>query len=1202
MFKIIKKYILLLWFCCTAVSAGVAGRFPDASVVLLESCENTLYRTDGTSETRDFSRYRIMNYDGVLKMRTLNMHFNSTYGTLQVKTLSLLKSNGRKIDLDPAKTVRTGIDPEQMSSRIYDPAQKSLTVNVPELEAGDTLTVETLRRTLKPRIPGEWSDICVMQADFPILDAVCTIDAPAEKPLLAIAVKDEVKGTLSFSKKTSGGRIIYSWRARNVPQAIPEPAMPALYTCCQRILVSTVKDWQSISRWYSDLCAPQLAKVNDAMREKTAALTAGKKDDMAKINALFQFVSQQIRYTGITGEANAPGYEPHPVSQTFDRRHGVCRDKAALLAAMLRLAELEAYPVLFMSGTPKDADVPNIYFNHAIVAAVSGGKYILMDPTFETTRELLPSYLAGDSFLVAKPEGDTLRTVPAVPAENNLLAITTSAQLDTGGTLNGSVELNFTGTYDQMYRAAFSQWHLRERNDFFAAQLQKVIPGAAVEKVEVIPADIRDMSVPLSAKIDFRAAGNTVNSGKTQFFTVPRFARTLGLLDTLYSMTALQKRHFPLRALPRAVKESIKISLPENHSVISLPENSSLEVPGVFRFKFQSRSTKGRLTENCFYAVDSMLVSPAEYPELKKSLAAADRKAKTLPLIKISPDLKQENSILLDHDEKFAVHSSGDWEHTTFIRRKILNYAGMKEFSEVRIPYFDGIDTVEISGSVTAPDGTTRTLSAGELNRMDAPGAAAMPRYPRKKIAVASFPNVIPGSIIEYSVKRQIRRRLYFTVETAMQDYTPALKRTVTFSGAMPVNVKFSGNMKYQEKRTGGNTVFSACNIPAFTPESGVPPLKYFAPAVSGHNVSAPAEMREKINRRLQKKVAAATSEIARTSRKIAAGKVPADAIDAIRKYVSTFVRETDYPFYQQWAGKFSAPEQTLKDGYGSSADRAILLAAMLNAAGIKTEFVLSTSGTVPANTALSEWSYNYPDVLLYLPENGGIFLNDLGLHGTLGARRNAGSKLLFLTPQMPQTVTLHRDRQELESKISIRGSGDATLAVNCRYSGRYFENEAERFAKFTPELRKRHFQHLAAAISPAAKTVSAEVLSAGEFFEIKMVLEIPRFAVQQGKYVSCDLPGYALWQNVFRGITPQTRQLPFVRPAHDISLKYTVTFPEKWQVFSGPGKHSRGTLYIEKSSRTPAKLLSPAEYISEAEKVRNSNRAENRKILFITE
>ena len=125
---------------------------------------------------------------------------------------------------------------------------------------------------------------------------------------------------------------------------------------------------------------------------------------------------------GITTEEEAPGYEPHDVKITFENRYGVCRDKAALLAVMLRLVDVEAFPVIIMVGPKKDEEVPQPFFNHAVTAALGDdGKYILMDSTDENTRDIFPSYLQNMSYIVACPEGETLLTSPIIPAKNNLL-------------------------------------------------------------------------------------------------------------------------------------------------------------------------------------------------------------------------------------------------------------------------------------------------------------------------------------------------------------------------------------------------------------------------------------------------------------------------------------------------------------------------------------------------------------------------------------------------------------------------------------------------------------------------------------------------------------------------------------------------------------------------------------------------------------
>ena len=64
------------------------------------------------------------------------------------------------------------------------------------------------------------------------------------------------------------------------------------------------------------------------MKTKVAELIESCSTRQEKVEAIFKFVSQEIRYLGIIpeGEDEAPGYQPHHVYQTFDNRHGVCRD------------------------------------------------------------------------------------------------------------------------------------------------------------------------------------------------------------------------------------------------------------------------------------------------------------------------------------------------------------------------------------------------------------------------------------------------------------------------------------------------------------------------------------------------------------------------------------------------------------------------------------------------------------------------------------------------------------------------------------------------------------------------------------------------------------------------------------------------------------------------------------------------------------
>jgi len=1182
-----KKFLCLIAGILFLILHGAENPFPNADVVLLDDRETVTYQTDGTDERTDFCRYRILTYKGLKEMRTMDMHYNSTYGTLEITQLEITKPDGRNIKLDPAKLAKSGIDPSQMQSRIYDPAQKRLTVTIPQLEVGDTITVTTLRRTLKPRLPGQWSDICVLQAEFPIVNYQYTVNAPAAKPLLATAVKDPVPGTLTSSRETQGDRIIYRWHARNVPQALPEPAMPELYTCCQRVLVSTVGKWEDISRWYDALCTPRLAKVNAAMRRKTAELTAGKTTDMEKITALFQFVSQQIRYTGITDEEHAPGYEPHDVDQTFDRRHGVCRDKAALLVAMLRLAGIQAYPTLFMSGVPKDPEVPNIYFNHAIVAAEADGKYVLMDPTFETTRELFPSYLAGDSFLVAKPDGDTIHTAPPVKAESNLLTIATTAELAADGKLTGKIKLDFTGIYDQMYRAAFSEWTPDKVRDFFSRKLRNILPDAELKSLQIIPANVRDMSVPLAVIADFE-----YTSPESGYLSLPRLSHTLGLLEMVYSATSLKRRQFPLLAMPRAVRESITVKLPENLSVTALPENFSTAKSGIIRISSSRQITNGTFTENNFFAIDAMKIPPADYPALKAILGAAKNAAGVLPLVQKKPDFKTADSILLDYRCHYHLLDKRNWDMTLYFKRKILNYAGVDAHSEVRVAYIDKVDEVEISGTVTSPDGKVQTLSAKELNRMDAPGAAAMPRYARRKIAVASFPNVVAGSTIECKIVKKSRNKTHFFTTFCFQNYTPAAMRQVSFSGDKNLTILTHGDLPVTMTEQADKKIYTASDVPALPQESSAPELSDFAPMLTAFT---PVPLNE-IKTALEQQVSAATTaEITALAQKITAGKSGLEAADALRKYVSLHIRSVYYPLE---VSTFSAPQTTLADGYGSSADRAILLAALLKAVNIKYAFALATDRDIPANSA-RPW-HRYSQVLIILPDYPGVYLNDLNLHAVLGSRNNPDRKLLGAAPVPPVCP----DHAAIKCDIKISSDGSAELLLKYHFSGNEFNREYERFANFTPEMRKRHFESLAHAISPAAEILAADAVFTAHPGVVTLKLRIPDFAVKVGRYYCFKLPEYAEFL-VLPGAASD-RQLPLQLQRNSRRHTYTITVPANWKLvrnrrtFGNFSVDSNNTVLIEQKLTSQFEITTDT--AAQRRICRRINSPDSRNVLFITE
>ena len=101
-----------------------------------------------------------------------------------------------------------------------------------------------------------------------------------------------------------------------------------------------------------------------------------------------------------------------------------------------------------------DPEAPDPFFNHAIVSVeLTAGKYVLMDPTDEHTRNLLPSYDCDQSYLVCRPEGENLMTSAIEPPEEHMMEVKTTGVLTAAGALTAAARSIKVGRTDFISRS-----------------------------------------------------------------------------------------------------------------------------------------------------------------------------------------------------------------------------------------------------------------------------------------------------------------------------------------------------------------------------------------------------------------------------------------------------------------------------------------------------------------------------------------------------------------------------------------------------------------------------------------------------------------------------------------------------------------------------------------------------------------------------
>jgi transglutaminase-like putative cysteine protease len=1125
-----------------AASAGITTeKYPDSDAVTVDQKSVRVYRVDGTGECQDETFTKVLTEKGKRDNRTLTMNFMLPYTTVAVPTLEVIKPAGTVVPVDVAANSKESIDDSQMAENIYDPNMRVLQVNIPSLDIGDVIHSVERENIERPLIPGQYAEENVFEGTGFIRHITYEVHAPEDRPLKRIALRDEIPGTVTASiNPAANNTIVYRWEVNNVPRMFDETSMPPYAEVLQRLFVSTLPDWPAVSKWYWDLSQSHLDATTPEMKQKVQELTAGAATDMDKVKALFYFVSNKIRYMGITPEKDRPGFEPHDVCITFDKKYGVCRDKAALLVSMLRLAGLQAYPVLVSVGTHKDAEVSDPFFNHAIAGVeLEKGQIVLMDPTDENTRDLLPASDRNQSYLVCRADGDNIRLSPIESPEKNLLRIKTAGTLNPNGVIEAKSELSFEGVNDDAYRNAFSHMKPDDERRFFELRLKQAMPGLRLKSLKLTPEDMRDVSTGLRAELEFSVDGMTASGGGKSVASMPWIGKRLGVVNFILDGTGLEKRKYPLMTeVACGVREDISLNLANGFGgAVSLPATSSVEDDCV-SYRQQFNAMAGSLEGSRTMKLKAVEFTPAQYQNLKqtlKLLADDGRKSPILALNEKSaaggPVLAgnsgappvESNARILNSEKKLDVTDPHTAVYRVKYSKRILTYSGKIREGEVKIPYNPACEEARlISAVVTSPTGERQEISKEEINVMDAGWNASAKRYTGGKILVASLPGVEVGSTIEVEFDITSTNMPFVSGFESFQ--LPDEMEQKSFTLTAPAGVKIQrlvsgtpGIIDSRQTSNGGKQEFQwqsgkAAALPA---ETQLPPEWVYAAGV-GYFVGDATDYLKELDAAMLDR-SHKSSKAAELARQLTANaKDKIESAKAIRDFVAKTIRDAGPSFTELPLSQLSDADTTLTDGYGHAADRAILLHAMLAAAGFQPEFVLASS--LPAITGITNVAMAFPlpelfqTPLVRITINGvNYYLNDTDQYAQLGSTGSDGA--MGIAPSTGAWETIHaakgcEDAIRTDYALLLDDSGRTLLQVSRWYYGENYGDRNKYFSELPPEERNRYFQEAVSQVAQGARAVGDLKTAFDTYPGLEQFsVIIGNYGIADGNYFYFNLP-----------------------------------------------------------------------------------------------
>ncbi len=250
-----------------------------------------------------------------------------------------------------------------------------------------------------------------------------------------------------------------------------EPNLPSDVPYSPYFSFSTGRSWREVAARYSEIVDRQI-KVSD-LSQFTRGIEV--KGDVRKIAAeLVARLHREIRYTGVEfGEA---AIVPRTPDEVLKRKYGDCKDKAAILIAMLRSAGISAHMGLLSSGagTDVDVDLPGFgVFNHAIVY-VEDKEPFWIDATATNTRVGdLPIQDQGRLALVAADNSQGLIRTPESQSRDNWQKYTIEARMSDYGPGEIQETIEAGGTSETSMRGLFGWETEKEAKEALSKYVQK---------------------------------------------------------------------------------------------------------------------------------------------------------------------------------------------------------------------------------------------------------------------------------------------------------------------------------------------------------------------------------------------------------------------------------------------------------------------------------------------------------------------------------------------------------------------------------------------------------------------------------------------------------------------------------------------------------------------------------------------------------
>lgn len=451
-----------------------------AEIELLET--RVRFETDGSSRKEVHARVTINDELGVRQFARLNFDFNRAFEQIEIPLVRITHTSGGTADVLPS-AITDNPNPAVVNAPAYQDVRVK-SVRILGLEPGDSLEYRVITTiSHQPLAPDFWLDHTfdrsgvvsheIFELDLPVSRVV---DSQYSEKLPTPHINPVTAATsIQTVGKGDSSRTTYLWdrkaSADEAPQQTEAPEPDVSY--------SSLAQWEFLSIRLDERLSFEGQKLKDmgnyeneaipstlraftpAISSKAVELTEGIKSNRAKLVALYDFVSEEIKTVDIP--LGSTGFGARPAAETLASGYATQEDKFVLFSALASAAKLSGEAALTGYCDENGLARP-LVFKRLLISVYDGSKKYWLDPSLEVAPfGVIPpnsgkcAFVLQRNFYSLSSTGHEWTKLEATPPFAAKQRVTIDATLSSDGTLTSHAKYAIRGENELLLRTAFHQ-------------------------------------------------------------------------------------------------------------------------------------------------------------------------------------------------------------------------------------------------------------------------------------------------------------------------------------------------------------------------------------------------------------------------------------------------------------------------------------------------------------------------------------------------------------------------------------------------------------------------------------------------------------------------------------------------------------------------------------------------------------------------